>query len=78
MSKDTLDMCSNNNLYTITPTILGEKTPYNNIKNNLNSGSIILLNMNNETINELSIIIDYIKGKGLKIEGLSKVLSEEL
>lgn len=78
MNENVLNLCSKNNLYTITPTIIGDKSPYNTIKNNLNSGSIILLNMNSETINELPTIIDYIKGKGLKIEGLSKLLSEEL
>ena len=34
--------------------------------------------MNKETINELPTIIDYIKGKGLKIDTLSNLLNEEL
>lgn len=76
MNIDTLKMCSNNNLYTIIPSIIGGNRPYTNVKTNLISGSIILLDLNNETINELSIIIDYIKGKGLSIGPLSKLLSE--
>ena len=76
MNIDTLKMCSNNNLYTIIPSIIGGNRPYTNVKTNLTSGSIILLELNNETINELSIIIDYIKGKGLSISPLSKLLSE--
>ena len=76
MDIDTLKMCSNNNLYTIIPSIIGGNRPYTNVKTNLISGSIILLDLNNETINELSIIIDYIKGKGLSIGPLSKLLSE--
>ena len=76
MNIDTLKMCSNNNLYTIIPSIIGGNRPYTNVKTNLISGSIILLDLNNETINELSIIIDYIKGKGLSISPLSKLLSE--
>ena len=48
------------------------------VKNNLKSGSIILLELNQETLKELSIIIDYIKGKGLSISPLSKLLSEDL
>lgn len=78
MEKEILNLCSENNLYTITPNIIGENSPYNSIKTNLNSGSIVLLSMNNETTKELATIIDYIKGKGLKISGLSTLLSEEL
>lgn len=77
MSNKVLELCSKNNLYTISPSIIGGSSPYITIKENLVSGSIILLNMNSETISELPTIIDYIRGKGLKIEGLSKVLSEE-
>lgn len=78
MEKEILNLCSENNLYTITPNIIGENSPYNSIKTNLNSGSIVLLSMNNETTKELATIIDYIKGKGLKISSLSTLLSEEL
>lgn len=78
MKKDVLEICSKNNLYTITPSIIGGKNPYTMVKNNLKSGSIILLELNQETLRELSIIIDYIKGKGLSISPLSKLLSEEL
>ncbi len=76
--KNILELCSKNDLYTITPNIIVEEHPYDTVKNNLTSGSMILLKMNNETIKELNTIIDYIKGKGLKIDGLSKLLNEEL
>lgn len=78
MEEEILKLCSENKFYTITPNIIANKNPYNTIKNNLNNGSIILLSINNETLKELPIIIDYIKGKGMKIEGLSKLLNEEL
>ena len=42
MNVDTLKMCSNNNLYTIIPSIIGGNRPYTNVKTNLTSGSIIL------------------------------------
>ncbi len=74
----TLSLCSSYDLYTIYPNIISIGEPYNDIKSNLTSGSIILLNINNKTLNQLDIIIDYIEGKGLKIEKLSKLLSEEL
>ncbi|MBQ8681457.1 MAG: hypothetical protein IJ509_00900 [Bacilli bacterium] len=78
MKEEVLELCSNNNLYTVVPTIIGDKTPYTMVKNNLTSGSMILLSMNKETVRELSTIIDYIKGKGFKIGTLSELLSEEL
>ncbi|MDD5826419.1 MAG: hypothetical protein PUD25_01445 [Bacilli bacterium] len=76
MSKKTLSLCSKNNLYTISPTIVGANTPYKNVKNKLESGSIIFLSLNNEGMTELPLVIDYIEGKGYKIVGLSTLLSE--
>lgn len=73
-----LELCNKNNLYTITPTLLIKNNSYNKIKNNLESGSIILLEINKDNISNLEIIIDYIKGKGIKIDGLSKLLTEDL
>lgn len=78
MSNQIIDLCSKNNLYTITPSIVAEKNTYKTIKENLSSGSLILLNKNKETINNLNTIIDYIEGKGLIIEGLSRLITEEL
>lgn len=76
MSKKTLSLCSKNNLYTVSPTIVGANTPYKNVKNKLESGSIIFLSLNNEGMTELPLVIDYIEGKGYKIVGLSTLLSE--
>lgn len=76
MSKKTLSLCSKNNLYTISPTIVGANTPYKNVKNKLESGSIIFLSLNNEGMTELPLVIDYIEGKGYKIVGLSTLLLE--
>ena len=65
-------------MYTITPDIIGDDNPYMAVKDNLSSGSMILLSMNQDTIKELGTIIDYIKGKGFKIGTLSSLLSETL
>ncbi len=78
MNNKVLELCSKNDLYTIVPNIICDSNPYAMVKENLNSGSIILLNLNNETITELETVIDYIKGKGYKIGGLSSLLTEEL
>ena len=66
---DSLNNCANNKMLSIIPSIIGN---YNNIKNNLANGSIILIN--NTT--ELSNIIDYIKNKGYNIVPLSNIIKE--
>lgn len=78
MSKDIISLCSDNDLYTITPSLVIEKDLYKSIKDNISSGSIILIDINKENISNLNTVIEYIEGKGLKIEGLSKHISEEL
>lgn len=78
MSNKIIKLCSTNNLYTITPNIVAEKNIYKTITENLTSGSMILIDLNKDNINKLNTVIDYIEGKGLKIEGLSKLITEEL
>lgn len=64
-----LNNCANIKMLSIIPSITGN---YNNIKNNLQNGSIILINNSQE----LSSIIDYIKNKGYSIEPLSNIIKE--
>lgn len=66
---NTLNICNKKNMYGVIPNIIGD---YSEVKNNLSSGSIILLN----NINNLDIIIKYIEGKGYEIVPLSKLLEE--
>lgn len=73
-----IKLCSSNDLYTINPNIIITNNPYQEVKDKVNSGSIILMEMNNDTVTEIGIIIDYIRGKGLKIGGIKELLSEEL
>lgn len=75
-NKNVLDLCSKNDLYTIIPNIICSDKSYDRVKSSVNSGSMIFLYMNKDTVMELSTIIDYIKGKGLKIVGLSQLISE--
>ena len=56
-------------MFSIIPSIQGT---YNDIKNNIENGSIILI----KNTQELSNIIDYIKSKGYTIETLSKTITE--
>ena len=65
-----LNNCTDIKMNSIIPTITNN---YNDIKNNLQSGSIFLIT----NTKELPQIIDYIKSKGYTISPLSKTISEE-
>lgn len=73
--KDNLNICSYSNMFTIIPSIIGS---YNDIKSNLSNGSIILLDSNINSVNELSYIIDFINSKGYSIVGLDELLNESV
>lgn len=76
-NKEVIEVCKNNNMNTIVPTIIDNGNGYNNIKNNIENGSIIKLDVSNKTLNELDSIIDFIKSKGYKIVSLEELLSED-
>lgn len=68
-NNDVINICKKNNMHTIIPNIIGN---YSDIKDNLNNGSIILLN----NINNINSIIKYINSKGYKIVPLNILLEE--
>ena len=74
--KETLQMCSMNKYFVIKPSIIIKATPTISIKKNLELGSIISMDINKETINELEYIIKYIKSKGYEIVNLETLLEE--
>ena len=63
-------------MYSISPLIIESNDNYNNIKNNIENGSIISLEMNKKNIEEINNIINYIKKKGYKLNYLSELISE--
>lgn len=67
--EQSLNNCANNKMLSIMPSLEGS---YNNIKNNLKNGSIILIN----NTQELDRIIEYIQNKGYKIVPLSQLITE--
>lgn len=75
-NKDLINICKKNNNYTIMPNIIVEVNPYTNVKEKLVSGSIISFKINNNLIEELPIVINYIKSKDYKIENLNIHLEE--
>ena len=74
--KEVLQMCSMNKYFVIKPSIIIKTTPTISIKKNLEPGSILSMDINKETINELEYIIKYIKSKGYEIVNLETLLEE--
>lgn len=68
-NENSLNNCANSKMLSIIPSINGN---YNDIKNNIKNGSIILIN----NTKELSNIIDYINTKGYHILPLSNIIKE--
>ena len=75
-NEDILKICKNNNSYTIIPNIIVKNNPLITIKQNLEKGSIISLKINDTTLNELPLIIEYINSKDLNIVNLEELLDE--
>ena len=75
-SDDILELCGNNKMYTIKPTISVNSYPFSTVKKNLKNGSIISFNLNEPTLKELPSIISYIKQKGYDLVTLSELISE--
>ena len=71
-SEDTkyIDECLNEGDYTIKPSVIIDNNPYKNVKENVESGSIISFKINKQLEKELPMIINFIKSKGLEIENL--------
>ena len=75
-NKDIIEVCEKNKMHSIIPTIITTNFPYNDIKNNVTSGSMISLTNNIGTVRELSSIINYLNQKGYKILLLEDLLDE--
>lgn len=75
-NEEILKICKNNSSYTIIPNIIVKNNPLITIKQNLEKGSIISLKINDTTLNELPLIIEYINSKDLNIVNLEELLDE--
>ena len=75
-NESNLKSCIEKNNYTIRPIEISDKTPLVDIKEKLESGSILSLNINSQVRKELSTIIIYIKSKGYSLENLENHLLE--
>lgn len=75
--KDTLDICSIYQNYTIRPSIMLSNNYLSKIKTLLKPGSIISLSLNKEVIKVLPTLSNYIKSKGLDIVTLKDLINED-
>ncbi len=74
---DILNLCSKNKMYTVRPTVVVTSNPFYTVKENLEEGSIIALNLNDETMKELPAMITYLKQKGYHLTTLQEAVSEK-
>ena len=70
INSNSLNNCASNKMFSIMPSFNGS---YNNVKDKIDNGSIILINNSYE----LSNIIDYINSKGYKMISLFELVSEK-
>ena len=75
-NQNNLEQCVLKNSYTIVPTVISDKTPLVDIKEKLESGSILSLKINSQVKKELSTIIIYIKSKGYTLTNLEEHILE--
>lgn len=75
-SKDVLDICSKENMYTIKAIEIDPNYPYSSLKENLSNGVILKFSDSKITVNNLSLMLKYIKQKGYSIKILDDLLME--
>jgi hypothetical protein len=77
-NKKVLDMCASNKMYTIkSDLVINYKNTFDTIKNRIDKGSIIVFDVNNNTIDELSKALLFLNSKGYNYNLLSDHLSEK-
>ncbi len=73
-----LDLCTSNKMYTIkSDIVINYSNSFNNVKNIIDKGSIIVFEVNDKTIIELNKTLLFLNSKGFKYNPLSIHLSEK-
>jgi hypothetical protein len=76
--KSIIDICSKNKMYTIkSEIVINYKNTFDIYKDKIEKGSIIVFDVNDNTINELSKTVLFLNSKGFTYNLLSKHLSEK-
>lgn len=74
--KKVIDICKLYKDTTITPNIVIENEGLSTLKKELTAGSLIAIEINDQTEKELPMYINYIKSKGYKLDNLKNHLEE--
>ena len=77
-NEEYLNVCIKNKNYTISPSLIVKENPLIEIKENISSGAIISIDVNDKSIKELPLIKSYINSKGYSIVSLDKLLDENI
>lgn len=72
-----LNLCTQNKMHTVIPNIIIENNPLLEIKKKIEKGSLISFEINDQTLKQLNLVINYINQKGYKIDIVSNHLKEE-
>ena len=76
--KTILELCSKNKMYTLKSNLnINYSNTFNDIKNNIDKGSFINIEINDNNITELNKTILYLHSKGYNYRLLSKLLDEK-
>jgi len=75
-NEEALNACKMHKSYTIRPSIITDQNPLIDIKKTLKSGSIISLDVNELTIKQLPLIIEYINSRDLELVNIETLISE--
>lgn len=70
-----IKLCKKYNYYLLDSNVVLQRYNFNNIKSKIKNGSIIIID-NNVSIDELSLLIDELRFKDLKIVSITKLISE--
>lgn len=77
-NKEIINLCQSLNMHTVLPTIKIISNPFQEVKAKLSNAAIITFEITAQTINELPIIIDYIKSRGYTPTTLTDLLNENI
>lgn len=73
-----LELCQNNKMHTIIPSLIVKKELYKNVKSNIETSPIILIYPNKYVEKELTTTINYLKKKGYDFLYLKDLITEDI
>lgn len=75
-NEEVLNLCNILSMHTIIPTLKLDENIYASVKGNLRNGSIIRVTLSNNNLEELNVLINYIKQRGFTLVTLDTLLNE--